>query len=63
MNAVDEEFRNSGDEYDIKVMKREMSLVSEYLPCLPNFHINDPNFLKFSFAKPLVRDVEKYLRK
>jgi hypothetical protein len=63
INAVEEEFRNSGEEYDMKIMRRELSLVSKYLPHRPNLNMNDPYILKFSFAKPLVRDVERYLGK
>lgn len=63
MNALEEEFMNCGEGHDIKVMKKEMTLVAEYLPYRPNLESNDPYFLKLSFAKPLVRDVERYLRK
>ncbi|KAF2434008.1 hypothetical protein EJ08DRAFT_694040 [Tothia fuscella] len=63
MNAVEEEFRRSGDDYNMEVMKKESTLVSKYLPARPYFDKNDPYFLMFAFAKPLVRDVERYLGK
>lgn len=61
MNAVQEGFMNSGDETDIKVMTREMALINEYLPYRPFLNTNDPYFIKVSFAKSLVRDVDRYL--
>jgi hypothetical protein len=63
MNAVEEEFMNSGEDHDMNVIMKEMALVAEYLPHRPNMNRNDPYFLKLLFAKPFVRDVERYLGK
>ena len=62
INAVEEELINSGEDRDINVIKREITRVAKYLPYRPKLNSNDPYFLKLSFAKPLVRDVEQYLK-
>jgi len=61
MNAVEEEFINCGEDHDVEVMRSKLTLVSKYLPYRPNLNTNNPYFLKFSFAKPFVRDEERYL--
>jgi hypothetical protein len=63
MNALEEEFANCGADYDPKVVRREVTLVTEYLPYRPTLSIYDPYYLKSSMAKTLVRDVERYLEK
>jgi hypothetical protein len=63
MNALEEEFMNCGDERNKNVMMKELKLVTEYAGYRPNITKNDPYFLQLSFAKPLVRDKEKYLEK
>jgi len=63
MNAVEEEFQNFGGAYDIQVMAQEMSLVTKYMPDIPNLNTNDPYFLKVSHAKSSVRDGDRYFKK
>jgi hypothetical protein len=63
MNAVQEEFINCGEDHDMNVIMRGMTLVAEYLPHRPSVDSTDPDFIKSLYARPLVRDVERYLGK
>jgi hypothetical protein len=63
MNAIEEEFRECGEDHNASIMRKEISLLTKYIPYRPNLNDYDPDFIKLSFAKPLVRDVERYLGK
>lgn len=63
MNALQEVFKNCGDERNKNVITKELKLVMEYAGNPQNMTVNDPSFLQLSFAKSLVRDKEKYLEK
>ncbi|TLD18871.1 extracellular exo-polygalacturonase [Venturia nashicola] len=63
MNALEEEFMNSGDERNKDVMTKELKLICEYAGKPSKITANDPSFLQLSFSKSLVRDKEKYLEK
>ena len=63
INAVEEEFLDSGDDDNMTVVRKEAALVSEYLPYRANLVTNDPYLLNFMFVRPFVRDVERYLER
>lgn len=54
---------NNREDHDMNVIMKEIILVVEYLPYRPNINSNDLYFLKLSFAKLFVRDMERYLGK
>lgn len=63
MNAIEEEFKNCGDEKNIQVIGQEIARIEKYLPYRPPSGEYDPYLMKALGARAWVRDVDRYLEK